>query len=57
MLKCKHGRNIDDFCCGCEYGDITKGYAYTKRPYDLVDELNMNIGYKLIRGFNLLRRK
>jgi len=33
---------------------VEKVPPYTYRPYDLVDEIKMGYGYKLIRGFNLL---
>lgn len=49
--KCIFDRN--KICTNC----IEKAKPFSKRPYDLCDELKMGTGYKLIRGYNLLREE
>ena len=47
---CKHKRNPSS-CVDCAYGKYGQG----KDPHrDLVDDINIRYGYKLIYGFNLL---
>lgn len=50
--NCKHGK--DGFCCQCRYGE--RSHINRSEEYrDSVDDLNIPTGYRLIRGFNLLR--
>jgi hypothetical protein len=51
--KCKHKR-FEDFCCECNYGKISE----TEPPItDAYTEIIKKNGYKLIKGFNMLRGK
>lgn len=52
-MKCKHGL---DFCCSCRYGE--KSYLDHRERYrDLLHEINMPMGYKLVAGFNLNKQE
>ena len=51
--KCFHGRNRM-FCCECRYGCIREE---RERPRDMVDDMNMQAGYRLVSGFALHGRK
>ena len=48
-MKCSHGRN-SMFCCICSYGYLRQEQ---ERPRDMVDDINMGVGYKLKAGFAL----
>lgn len=50
--KCPHGRS-KLFCCECKYGRIRNE---RERPRDMVDDINMPVGYKLLAGFGLRNR-
>lgn len=43
--KCEHGRD-PLLCCACRYGDRAH-IDHKEKSRDLVDEINMPIGYKL----------
>ena len=47
--ECSHGRSRV-FCCECNYGQIREEQD---RPRDMVDDINMRVGYKLLAGFGL----
>jgi len=48
--KCKHG--LKNFCCACKYGKY--GLQRSEdNPRDLVDDLKISLGCKLVYGFNL----
>ncbi len=50
--KCQHGRD-SLFCCRCNYGQIRNEREW---PRDMVDDIEMPIGYKLTAGFSLVER-
>lgn len=43
--KCKH--NKVGFCCSCEYGERSYLEYHEQRERDLVDDLKIQIGFKL----------
>jgi hypothetical protein len=51
--RCKH--NVyQAFCCRCHYGDIARSVAQEGRVRDLTDDLRIGVGFKLIKGFNII---
>ena len=46
MKKCKHGADKDS-CCKCRYGEKSH-IDHKERAWDLVDDLRVPIGYKLL---------
>ena len=53
--RCRHGVIIQAgvcFCCRCRYGVQQEE---TVKEWDLVDDLNLSTGYKLVKGYSLLK--
>lgn len=53
---CKHGVDVtfmSNICCKCRYGEKSH-LEYIEHSPDLTNEMNYPIGYKLIKGFNMI---
>jgi len=50
--NCEHGRD-SLWCVDCRYGRYGQSRS-EERPFDLVDEMRMRNGYKLVKGFGMI---
>jgi len=55
VSKCEHGRD-KEHCCKCKYGDINASANAQSKTEDATTMMNKRAGYRLVKGFNLLRK-
>ena len=51
--KCKHHRPVD-LCPYCRYSKRITNHL-SRHSKDTVDDIKMSVGYRLIRGFAMIR--